>query len=134
MNSSAELKNTETKDPQFPRFVIGIRYKGNDRSTLFDPGNFQLRVGNHVIVQTQKGSMLGIVASNRLPNFQKEKNKNLPKVLRTANDRDMQAYFETEKREKKATMLCLDLIKNFSRFQINPSFILLLKAELIFVN
>ncbi|MGV7221645.1 MAG: PSP1 domain-containing protein [Nitrospinales bacterium] len=111
MNSTAEIKNTETKNAQFPRFVIGIRYKGSDRSTLFDPGTFKLSVGGHVMVQTQKGSMLGVVASNRLPNFQKEKNKNIPKVLRPANDRDMQAYFETEKREKKATILCLDLIK-----------------------
>ena len=111
MNSSAELKNTETENLQGSRFVIGIRHKGSDRSTLFDPGNFKLRVGGHVMVQTQKGSMLGVVASNRLPNFQKDKNKNIPKVLRQANDRDMQAYFETEKREKKATLLCLDIIK-----------------------
>jgi len=111
MNSSAELKNSGSKNSQEPRFVIGIRYKGSDKSTLFDPGNFKLRVGGHVMVQTQKGSMLGVVASNRLPNFQKEKNNNILKVIRPANDRDMQVYFETEKREKKAKILCLDLIE-----------------------
>ena len=110
MNSSTELKNSETTNSQWPRFVIGIRYKGSDKSTLFDPGHFKLRVGGHVMVQTQKGSMLGVVASNRLPNFQKEKNQNIPKVLRPANDKDLQRYFETEKRENKAKILCLNLI------------------------
>jgi len=111
MIACTELKTPEAKNPQPPRFVIGIRYKGSDRSVLFDPGNFKLRVGGHVIVQTPKGNKFGVVASNRLPNFQKDQNKLLPKVLRTANERDLQAYNESEKREKKATALCLDIIK-----------------------
>ena len=111
MSASTELKAPEAEKPQGPRFIIGIRYKGSDRSVLFDPGNFRLRVGGHVVVQTPKGNKVGVVASNRLPNFQKDRNKLLPKVIRPANEKDLQMYDEGEKREKKSKLLCLDIIK-----------------------
>ena len=116
MNTCAEIKTPEGKKPQAPRFVIGIRYKGTDRSILFDAGSFSLRVGGYVVVQTPKGNKVGVVASNRLPNFHKDENKQFPKVIRPANERDLQAYDEAEKRERKEKVLCLDIIK---KLQLN---------------
>ena len=75
-----------------------------------------MRVGGYVVVQTPKGNKVGVVASNRLPNFHKDENKQFPKVIRPANERDLQAYDEAEKRERKEKVLCLDIIK---KLQLN---------------
>lgn len=120
MNTTSETKKPETEKPKGSRFIIGIRHKGNDRSTLFDPGSFQLRVGGHVIVQTPNGNRIGVVASNKLLNFQKNRDKVFPKVIRPANERDLQAYSETEDREKKASALCRDIIKKL-KLEMNLS-------------
>ncbi len=120
MNTTTAIEKPEAENKQEPRFIIGVRYKGRDISSFFDPGELNLRVGYKVIVQTPKGNKLGVVASNKLMNFRKDLPKPVPKIIRKANDRDLQGYRERENRERKATVLCLDLIKNL-KLEMNLS-------------
>lgn len=120
MNATTEIEKPETENQQGPRFIIGVRYKGYDKSSFFDPGELNLRVGNKVIVQTPKGNKLGVIASNKLINFRKNFSKPVPKIIRMANDRDLQGYRERENRERNATKLCLDLIKKI-KLEMNLS-------------
>ena len=109
------------KKGKAPRFLIGIRIPGRDKSELFDPVNLKLRVGIKVVVQATKGTGMGVVASNKIVNFRKNDPQTYRKVLRLANQNDLQAEARRENVERKALNLCaekideLDLPMNLSR-------------------
>ncbi|NIQ01395.1 MAG: sporulation protein, partial [Nitrospinaceae bacterium] len=93
-----------------PRFLIGIRVKHRAKSELFDPGPLSLKVGTTVIVQTEDGPQIGVVASNKIANFRQDSGQTFFKVLRIANENDLQAEARKEKLERRAKNLCLDKI------------------------
>jgi cell fate regulator YaaT (PSP1 superfamily) len=95
-----------------PRFLIGIRVRDNGKSQLYDPGVLQLRVGMSVMVETGNGQEIGVVASNKIGNFRKQGSPSLPKVLRTANDSDLQANEKRKDLEKRAKHLCLQKVSD----------------------
>ena len=68
-SNPAETASGDAKEKPGPRFLIGIRIKGRDKSELFDPTNLKLRVGNKVVVPADKGTSIGFVASNKIPGF-----------------------------------------------------------------
>ncbi len=96
--------------PAPPRFIIGIRLPEKEKSAFYNPMHLKLRVGMSVIVETQNGSRLGIVASNRIVNFGNHLTESLRKVLRVANDNDLQAQARKEKMEIHAKYLCIEKI------------------------
>jgi cell fate regulator YaaT (PSP1 superfamily) len=110
MNSTAEkTKNTEaTSTP--PKFLIGIRINNQAKSQLYDPKELKLRVGMTVMVNSNQGLKMGLVASNKIINFRKDKNENFYKVLRVANENDFQAENRRQSVEQKAKTLCSEKI------------------------
>lgn len=102
--------DTPLKKAKAPRFLIGIRIPGRDKSELFDPVNLKLRVGIKVVVQATKGTGMGVVASNKIVNFRKNDPQTYRKVLRLANQNDLQAETRRENVERKALNLCADKI------------------------
>ena len=42
--------------------VIGVRFKANGKSYYFSPGDLELQQGDHVIVETARGTECGEVA------------------------------------------------------------------------
>ncbi len=92
-----------------PKFVIGVRIRGTDKSDLCDPGSLSLKVGQQVMVNTADGTKMGVVASNKIINFGKVEIPTL-KVLRIANTGDLQKETEKKEREINATQICLELI------------------------
>ena len=42
--------------------VIGVRFKANGKSYYFSPGELELQQGDHVIVETARGTECGEVA------------------------------------------------------------------------
>lgn len=114
-------KQPNPESPAAPRFVIGVRVKNRESSEKFDPRGIKLRVGDLVMVETIKGQKMGVVASNKIANFQKNADKPFPKVLRIANRQDHLAQERKEEMEKRAKTLCsekiaqLDLPMNLSR-------------------
>ncbi len=93
-----------------PRFVLGVRVKGVDKSVLCDPGSHPLRVGAIVMIATAQGDKLAVVASNKLPNFKKE--AQVLNIIREANEQDLARDKEQVMRENTAREHCLDLIQN----------------------
>ena len=88
MNSTAEkIKNSQTP-PSEPKFLIGIRINNQVKSQLYDPKGLNLRVGTSVIVNTNQGLKMGIVASNKIINFRKDKGEKFYQVIRIANEND----------------------------------------------
>ena len=110
MNSTAEkTKNTEST-PTPPKFLIGIRINNQSKSQLYDPKELKLRVGMTVMVNSNQGLKMGLVASNKIINFRKNKNENFYKVLRVANENDFQAENRRQSVEQKAKTLCSEKI------------------------
>jgi len=115
-------QNPSAKQP--PRFVIGVRVLNQIKSELYDPGDLKLKVGMTVMVNTQQGLKMGVVASNKISNFRK--NSQESRVLRTANDNDFQAENRRQTVEEKAKTLCnnkvaeLKLEMNLSRVVHQP--------------
>ena len=79
-----------------PRFLIGVRVENILKSQLYDPGKLNIRVGNQVMVETDNGIQMGIVASNKIPNIKKKSGK-VQRVLRVANENDSQAKARKDK-------------------------------------
>lgn len=110
MNSTAEkTRNTEAISMP-PKFLIGIRISNQVKSQLHDPKELRLRVGMTVMVNSNQGIKMGLVASNKIINFRKDKNENFYKVLRVANENDYQAENRRQSVEQKAKALCSEKI------------------------
>jgi len=90
--------------------IVGIRFRDGGKIYHFAPGHFVLNEGDEVIVKTEKGLSLGIVATpvtRRDPNYPKDQ---LKEVFRLANDNDRQQYKECLAREKEARQFCQERI------------------------
>lgn len=110
MSEIAENPKCAKEASNSPRFVIGIRISGQEKSELFDPHNLNLRVGTWVMVNTKQGDKLGIVSSNKIFNFRKDNQKPHGKVLRLATDKDFVTVKKRESFEKRGTQFCLQQI------------------------
>ena len=110
MNSTAE-KTKKTEDISTPpKFLIGVRISNQAKSQLYDPKELKLRVGMTVMVNSNQGLKMGLVASNKIINFRKDKNENFYKVLRVANENDFEAENRRLSVEQKAKTLCSEKI------------------------
>ena len=124
MNTAVEEKPQNPSAKQPPKFVIGVRVLDQIKSELYNPGDLKLKVGMTVMVNTQQGLKMGVVASNKILNFRKDSQET--RVLRIANDNDFQAEDRKHQVEDKAKTLCrnkvieLKLPMNLSRVVHQP--------------
>ncbi len=90
--------------------IIGVRFRTAGKVYYFDPKEFAIERGDHVIVETARGVEYGTVV---LPPTQMEEEKivlPLKGVIRKANERDEETEERNRKREKEAYKICLDKI------------------------
>ena len=119
MNTAVEEKPKNTTAKQPPKFVIGVRVLDQIKSELYNPGDLKLKVGMTVMINTQQGLKMGVVASNKVLNFRK--NSQETRVLRIANENDFQTENQRHQVEEKARTICnskifeLKLPMNLSR-------------------
>lgn len=109
-----------------PRFTLGVRMRGTNKSVRCNAGNLNLRVGMMVIVNTEDGPQLATVASNKIVNFNKVNCSNPPKILRVADTKDLNNEKEQAQREKNATHLCLEVIARL-KLRMNLSHVVFFK-------
>ena len=107
------------KHPKKPSFLIGVRTEGSFKSSLYDPGKQNFRVGTQVIVESANGARTGIIASNKIPNIRKVEDK-IPRILRTFNQNDLQAQTRKKQTEQRAKELCQQII-NKLKIKMNLS-------------
>nr|WP_051200639.1 regulatory iron-sulfur-containing complex subunit RicT [Butyrivibrio sp. XPD2002] len=90
--------------------VIGVRFRTAGKIYYFDPGNFDIKKGDHVIVETARGVEYGTVLSDPKDVEDEEVTKPLKSVLRMANDKDNEQEKNNRVREKEAFRICKEKI------------------------
>ena len=108
MNTAVKDKPENPSAKQPPKFVIGVRVLNQIKSELYNPGDFKLKVGMTVMVNTPQGLKMGVVASNKVLNFRKDSQET--RVLRIANDNDFQVENRKHQVEEKARTICSEKI------------------------
>ena len=110
-----------------PLFLIGVRIEGAPKSRLCDPGKQNFRVGTQVVVESDDGAKVGIIASNKISNIIKIKDKT-PRILRTLNENDLQVQTRRKKTEEHAKELCQQIISKL-KLEMNLSRVIFLQHE-----
>ena len=91
--------------------VIGVRFRTAGKVYYFDPLEFDIKKGDHVIVETARGIEFGtvVVGIKQVPDD--EVVQPLKPVIRIAGERDVQQEADNKQREKEAYRTCLEKIR-----------------------
>jgi len=92
------------------RKIVRIRFKPAGKLYDFDCGAFVLNKDDNVIVETEQGLGLGIVAIPPVPYEEKMSNRPLKQVFRLANEADFKQIKKNFVTEKVAHAFCLECI------------------------
>ena len=91
--------------------VIGVRFRTAGKIYFFNPKEFQVKSGDHVIVETARGIEFGSVVSERRQVKEKCIGDELKPVLRIATKEDVERAEKNREKEKEAYQICLEKIK-----------------------
>lgn len=91
--------------------VIGVRFRTAGKIYFFDPKDFDIKRGDHVIVETARGIEFGTVMSGVKEVEDEKVIQPLKPVLRVANQKDIEQEAENKVKEKEAFRLCLEKIR-----------------------
>lgn len=98
--------------PPAPATIVDVRFRVSGRARAFDAGSIEgLRLGEPVIVDTDRGSDLGHVAALPRPRWPEEDGQRLPRVLRRADGRDLARAEHNRGQEKTAQRIFLDRVE-----------------------
>ena len=90
--------------------IISVRFNTTGKLYFFDPGEYEVEKGGHVIVETSRGVEYGtIVDGPRDPD--ENWNKPIKQILRPANEEDEERYRYNKEKEKDAFRLCKEKIR-----------------------
>ena len=90
--------------------VTGVRFKTAGKVYYFDPDNFELKLGDNVIVETARGMEFGTVAMEPSEVCEKEIVAPLKKIVRIADNDDYKRHLENVKKKEKAMRLCQEKV------------------------
>ncbi len=91
--------------------VIGVRFRTAGKIYFFDPLDFEVERGGHVIVETARGIEFGTVVSAPKEVEDDKVIQPLKPVLRIANQKDIEQEAENKIKEKEAFKVCLEKIR-----------------------
>ena len=91
--------------------IVGVRFRKLGKIYFFNPQYLMLKKDDLVIVDTEEGEEIGIVAIQNRSLEDDKIPKELKRVLRLANERDIKHYEECKENEKKALEFCNKKIK-----------------------
>ena len=91
--------------------IVGIRLRKPGKVYFFDPGYIRLNPKDKVIVETVQGEDIGEVVISKREIPEEKLSKELKRVVRLANYRDIKRQEENKQKEKKAMETCKELIK-----------------------
>ena len=105
---------------------IGVRFKPGGKIYAFDCGEFELKIGDHVVVETQQGFGFGVIVNLPVPYESDPQAKPLKKVYRLACENDFEQIMKNSETEKKANEYCINCIKELglkmNLFNVENSF------------
>lgn len=91
--------------------VIGVRFRSAGKIYFFDPLEFPIKRGDHVIVETARGIEFGTVVGDIRHVPDDEVMQPLKPVLRIATQRDIEQEANNKQKEKEAYRVCLEKIR-----------------------
>ena len=91
--------------------IIGVRFRNVGKIYYFNPKNFQVNPGDHVIVETARGVEYGIVVMGPKEVDDNEVVQPLKDVIRVATPKDDAKAESNRKKEKEAYQICLQKIR-----------------------
>ena len=91
--------------------IIGVRFRTAGKIYYFDPVGFEIKRGDHVIVETARGVEYGTVVGGIREVDDSKVVQPLKPVLRIANERDDEQEAANKVKEKKAFAICQEKIK-----------------------
>ena len=90
--------------------VIGVRFRQAGKIYNFSPADFQVKVGDHVIVETARGIEYGSVVQGIREVEDDKVIMPLKSVIRIATEEDDKKAIENNEKEKKAFKICKEKI------------------------
>ena len=90
--------------------VVSVKFKETGKSYYFAPNGKSFTVGERVVVETQNGNELGIIAEENHQINEEDIVSPLKKVLRLATDKDLKRAEENKKKAAEALKICEDLV------------------------
>lgn len=91
--------------------VIGVRFRENGKIYFFNPLNYKIDPGRHVIVETARGIEYGKVVLGRREIDETKMSSPLKPIIRIADEKDTAQYEENKKKSRQAYDICLEKIK-----------------------
>ncbi len=92
--------------------VIGVRFRTAGKIYFFDPLEFPVHKGDHVIVETARGIEFGTVVNGITDVAEDKVVQPLKPVIRIANQRDIEQEASNREKEKEAFRICLEKIRS----------------------
>lgn len=91
--------------------IIGVRFRKSSKVYYFDPTGYEIKKGDHVIVETARGIEYGTVVLGPKEVTDDRIVSPLKPLTRTATPEDEKTNIENEQKEKEAYRICLEKIK-----------------------
>lgn len=91
--------------------IIGVRFRTAGKIYYFSPKDFEIKVGDKVIVETARGVELGSVAVGPKEVSDDEVVQPLKEVQRLATEDDLKRVEKNKEKEKEAFKICQEKIK-----------------------
>ncbi|MBQ7955959.1 MAG: stage 0 sporulation family protein [Lachnospiraceae bacterium] len=91
--------------------VIGVRFRTAGKIYFFDPGKFEIKKGDHVIVETARGIEFGTVVAEPKEVAEDKVIQPLKPVLRIASQKDVEQEASNKEKEREAFKVCLEKIR-----------------------
>ena len=91
--------------------VIGVRFRTAGKIYFFDPLSFDIKRGDHVIVETARGIEFGTVVAGVSEVDDSRVVQPLKPVIRIASQRDLEQEADNKKKEKEAFKICQEKIR-----------------------
>ncbi|MDD6275368.1 MAG: stage 0 sporulation family protein [Clostridia bacterium] len=91
--------------------IVGVRFKEVGKTYYFDPLDFELKVGDYVIVETVRGVECGKVVIENRQIEDEEAVKPLKEIIRIATEDDLDKVKKNKEKEKDAFDICLKKIE-----------------------
>ncbi len=94
--------------------IVGIRLRPSGKIYDFDSGHFVLKKGDRVIVNTEQGNAMGVVAVEPRQQDEGEPGRELKTIQRIATDEDIRTEEKNREMEKEVYSFCYEKIRERS--------------------
>lgn len=91
--------------------VIGVKFRDGGKVYFFNPGDFELKTNDYVIVETARGMEFGIVSGEKKQVQDNDIIKPLKPVVRIADEKDIARYEENMKKRDITMEICQEKIE-----------------------